>query len=65
MAECRAAAPGCAFNPRCAYRSEVGDNACKTVVPGLDEAGPQHVARCHIPTARRAELFESVVKPRL
>ena len=57
--------PGCAFNPRCAFRDEVPDDGCRTIVPGLDEAGPHHLARCHIPTARRAELFDTVVKPRL
>ncbi len=56
---------GCAFNPRCAFRSEVPDNACKTVVPDLNEAGPGHRARCHIPSERRAEIFQTVVKPRL
>jgi peptide/nickel transport system ATP-binding protein len=56
---------GCAFNPRCAFRSEVPENACKTVVPDLNEAGPGHRARCHIPTERRAEIFRTVVKPRL
>ncbi len=56
---------GCAFNPRCAFRSEVPDNACKTVVPDLNEAGPGHRARCHIPSERRAEIFRTVVKPRL
>ncbi len=56
---------GCAFNPRCAFRAEVPDDHCRTVVPGLDPAGPDHLARCHIPIERRAELFETVVKPRL
>ncbi|MDQ2781097.1 ABC transporter ATP-binding protein [Lapillicoccus sp.] len=56
---------GCAFHPRCAFRAEVPGDACKTVVPGLEEARPGHLARCHIPTERRAELFETVVKPRL
>uniref|UniRef100_UPI0039836229 ABC transporter ATP-binding protein n=1 Tax=Lapillicoccus sp. TaxID=1909287 RepID=UPI0039836229 len=56
---------GCAFNPRCAFRDEVPHDGCRTIVPGLEEAGPGHLARCHIPTARRAELFDTVVKPRL
>ncbi len=56
---------GCAFNPRCAFRPEVPDDECRTVVPGLDPAGPDHLARCHIPAERRAELFRTVVKPRL
>ena len=34
--------PGCAFEPRCAYRRE----ECAAAVPGLRAAGPQHRARC-------------------
>jgi peptide/nickel transport system ATP-binding protein len=57
--------PGCAFHPRCAYRSEVPDDNCRTVVPDLLDAGGEHLVRCHIPPPRRRELFESDVKPRL
>jgi len=57
--------PGCAFHPRCGYRSEVPGDACRTLVPGLDDAGGEHLVRCHIPSPRRRELFESDVKPRL
>jgi peptide/nickel transport system ATP-binding protein len=56
---------GCAFNPRCGYRAEVHDDDCRTVVPGLLDAGDDHLVRCHIAPARRRELFESDVKPRL
>jgi peptide/nickel transport system ATP-binding protein len=57
--------PGCAFHPRCAYQSEAPPQACPTIVPDLIECGPDHLVRCHIPTARRSELFESDIKPRL
>ena len=56
---------GCAFHPRCGYRSEVPDDDCKTKVPGLDDAGGEHLVRCHIPPPRRRELYETDVKPRL
>ena len=57
--------PGCAFHPRCAYQGEAPPQACPTIVPDLIECGPDHLVRCHIPTARRSELFESDIKPRL
>ena len=56
---------GCAFHPRCAYRPEVPGDDCRTVVPGLDDAGGEHLVRCHIPPPRRRELYEADVKPRL
>jgi peptide/nickel transport system ATP-binding protein len=56
---------GCAFHPRCGYRSEVPDDDCRTVVPELLDAGGEHLVRCHIPPPRRRELYESDVKPRL
>src|SRR6476660_1674909 len=56
---------GCAFHPRCAFRDQVADDGCRTIVPGLDEARPGHAARCLIPTAERARVFADVVKPRL
>jgi peptide/nickel transport system ATP-binding protein len=56
---------GCAFHPRCGYRSEVPDDDCRAVVPELLDAGGGHLVRCHIPPPRRRELYESDVKPRL
>jgi len=56
---------GCAFHPRCGFRSEVPGDGCRTIVPGLDDAGDDHLVRCHIAPPRRRELFESDVKPRL
>lgn len=57
--------PGCAFHPRCRFTGEVPGPACRTEVPGLDDAGPNHLARCHIPGPRRAELFAEQIKPLL
>jgi peptide/nickel transport system ATP-binding protein len=56
---------GCAFHPRCAFRDQVPDDGCRTIVPGLDEARPGHSARCLIPSDKRAQLFADDVKPRL
>jgi peptide/nickel transport system ATP-binding protein len=56
---------GCAFHPRCAFRDQVPDDGCRTIVPDLDEAGAGHLARCLIPSAQRAQLFADDVKPRL
>ena len=56
--------PGCSFHPRCAYRSEVPDDRCRTEVPQLLD-DPGHQVRCHIPSARRQEIFQRDIKPRL
>ncbi len=56
---------GCAFHPRCGFRSTVPDDGCRTTIPALDEAAPGHSARCLIPAERRAQLFNDDVKPRL
>ena len=56
--------PGCAFHPRCTFR-EYADVACDAVVPELLESYPKHDSRCHIPVARRAELFAEQIVPRL
>ncbi|MFZ0531133.1 MAG: ABC transporter ATP-binding protein [Propionicimonas sp.] len=56
--------PGCAFNPRCDFMEFAGC-ACDEVVPELLESYPKHYSRCHIPVAKRAELFADRVAPRL
>ncbi len=56
---------GCAFHPRCTYRSEVAGDACRTQVPDLVDAGGDHLVRCHIPVQRRRDLFDADVQPRL
>jgi peptide/nickel transport system ATP-binding protein len=57
--------PGCAFHPRCRFTGEVPGHACRTAVPGLDEYAPGSAARCHIPSARRSEIFITDIRPRL
>ncbi len=56
--------PGCAFHPRCAFR-DASDVACDKVIPELLESYPKHDSRCHIPVAKRAELFTDSIAPRL
>lgn len=56
---------GCAFHPRCNYRSEVANDDCREVVPELQDASPGHATRCHIPPPRRREIFLADIKPRL
>ena len=56
---------GCAFHPRCGFRSEVEGDACRAVVPELEESTADHLVRCHIAPQRRVELFETDIKPRL
>ena len=48
---------GCAFNPRCAHRSEVAGDRCKIEMPELLETGPGRAARCHIDPVRRSEIY--------
>ncbi len=55
---------GCAFNPRCAFKDGTSVD-CAAVVPELLESYPKHDSRCHIPVARRAEIFAERVAPRL
>jgi peptide/nickel transport system ATP-binding protein len=56
--------PGCAFHPRCAFRDS-SPVACDEIVPDLLESYPKHDSRCHIPVAKRADLFANVIAPRL
>ncbi|MDQ1735170.1 MAG: peptide/nickel transport system ATP-binding protein [Pseudonocardiales bacterium] len=56
---------GCAFNPRCDFRHQVDDpQRCVDEVPLFDPE-QLHPVRCHIVPARRKEIFESTIKPRL
>jgi peptide/nickel transport system ATP-binding protein len=51
---------GCSFNPRCAHRSEVDGDRCRTEVPELLEARPGQSARCHIDAARRSDVYAQI-----
>jgi len=35
--------PGCAFNPRCSYATDI----CQQEIPKLEEIAPNHLASCH------------------
>ncbi|MCX6404713.1 MAG: ABC transporter ATP-binding protein [Actinobacteria bacterium] len=47
---------GCVFAPRCAFRSQVPDNACATTRPDFEITGPNHAARCHLTTEQRKTI---------
>ncbi|WP_368077446.1 ABC transporter ATP-binding protein [Actinomadura sp. WMMB 499] len=55
---------GCAFNPRCPY-SEQTDGKSTTARPELVEVEPGHLAACHLPAARRRELWNDEIRPKL
>jgi peptide/nickel transport system ATP-binding protein len=56
---------GCKFHPRCRFTSEVPGDRCRTEEPELIPALAGSVARCHIAPARRAEIYQTVIKPSL
>jgi len=56
--------PGCAFNPRCAFK-EFSPRPCNVDEPQLLESYPKHDSRCHIPVPKRAEIFAERVAPKL
>lgn len=44
---------GCVFNPRCAHQDQVAGDLCRTVRPALQNVGPAHQVRCHLPATER------------
>ncbi|MFD0903750.1 ABC transporter ATP-binding protein [Actinomadura sediminis] len=55
---------GCAFNPRCPY-SDQTDGKSTSVRPELAEVRPGHQAACHLPAAKRRELWNDEIRPKL
>ncbi|MFF7638083.1 ABC transporter ATP-binding protein [Kitasatospora sp. NPDC008050] len=55
---------GCAFHPRCPYAERTGGRS-STELPLLTEAGPGHVAACHLPIEERRRIFTDEIAPRL
>ncbi|WP_329583513.1 ABC transporter ATP-binding protein [Kitasatospora sp. NBC_01250] len=55
---------GCAFHPRCPYAERTGGRS-STELPLLTEAGPGHVAACHLPIEERRRIFADEIAPRL
>jgi len=57
---------GCAFHPRCFYKSTVGP-ACLASVPQLlpVSEGDHHLVRCHLDVKTRVDIFNNQVVPKL
>ena len=55
---------GCAFNPRCGFADLNGDLS-RTERPELTESGPGHLVACHLPPAKRREIWRDEIKPKL
>ncbi|WP_431784193.1 ABC transporter ATP-binding protein [Streptomyces chumphonensis] len=53
---------GCAFHPRCGFRSEVGGTLCTTDRP---ELGAGRASACHLTAEQKQTLFVEQIKPRL
>jgi peptide/nickel transport system ATP-binding protein len=47
---------GCVFAPRCAFKNQVGGNACATTRPEFVATGPYHAARCHLTGEQRQTI---------
>ncbi|MEU4390130.1 ABC transporter ATP-binding protein [Kribbella sp. NPDC023855] len=55
---------GCAFNPRCSYASLNG-GASETDRPELLEIAGGHKVACHLSPAKRQEIWDTEIKPKL
>jgi peptide/nickel transport system ATP-binding protein len=55
---------GCAFNPRCAY-AELNGGKSETERPELVEVEPGHKVACHLPLAKRKEIWDNEIRPKL
>jgi peptide/nickel transport system ATP-binding protein len=55
---------GCAFNPRCNYAG-LNEGASETERPELLDIGDGHKVACHLPTAKRQEIWSTEIKPKL
>ncbi|MFM9099668.1 MAG: ABC transporter ATP-binding protein [Actinomycetota bacterium] len=52
---------GCAFAPRCEFKSRVSGNLCDTTMPELTGARATHKSRCHIDESTRASDFTKLL----
>jgi peptide/nickel transport system ATP-binding protein len=55
---------GCAFSPRCSY-AELNDGLSETERPELTEIVAGHKVACHLPLARRNEIWNDEIRPKL
>lgn len=58
--------PGCAFNPRCRY-CKLTEGKALTEAPALLPIGPgeAHAVACHLPRAKRQQIWTEEVEPKL
>ncbi len=47
---------GCVFEPRCAFKNQVANNACVESFPNLLEVSENHEARCHLSESQRTAI---------
>ncbi|MBQ0806163.1 MULTISPECIES: ABC transporter ATP-binding protein [unclassified Sulfitobacter] len=48
--------PGCPFQTRCRWKSQVSGDLCETVVPTLRSVAEGHQVKCHLTDAQLAEM---------
>ncbi len=53
--------PGCPFQTRCRWKSQVPGNLCETEVPPVRQMGSGHQIKCHLSDEKFAEM-EPVIK---
>ncbi|WP_092834155.1 ABC transporter ATP-binding protein [Roseovarius lutimaris] len=53
--------PGCPFQTRCRWKSEVPDGLCEKQVPPLRDLAPGHQIKCHL-AQEKLEQMEAVIK---
>jgi peptide/nickel transport system ATP-binding protein len=52
---------GCAFAPRCEFKSQVAGGLCDTKMPELLGSRETHLSRCHIDESERASKFAKLL----
>ena len=55
---------GCAFNPRCRF-ADLNGGLSTTERPELTESGRGHFVACHLPVAKRREIWRDEIQPKL
>lgn len=53
---------GCAFAPRCEYKSLADENSCENLRPQLLGNSDSHKSRCHVSEEKRDKLFTAEIK---